>query len=223
MNEHYRERWDSFYRRLAATYDVKVRLFSLLWGGQNRVFRSCLNQVTVESGAILDLGCGTGALADFLRNERPEIPVIGLDLSLEMLQIGRQRGGGGVNWNVQSDALMSPFRPNAFTTILIVAVLHELPYEIRRRVLAEVHRLLEPGGQLLVGEHFHEQHTRLGRAYQRLVFRLISAPQERATAADLETRGLDNELTAAGFAIVSKEVLPGRLVALTELRKVSIP
>jgi ubiquinone/menaquinone biosynthesis C-methylase UbiE len=82
-------------------------------------------------GRVLDVGCGTGFLAERLPG------TIGLDLSLEMLR----RGSGP---RVQGDAHALPFRDGSFeTAFAITSLLGSV-----MTALVELHRVLVPGGTL---------------------------------------------------------------------------
>lgn len=67
-------------------------------GGQD--FDVCID-LAKSAGSVLDLGCGTGALAAMIANGRR---VVGVDPATAMLDIARERdGGGNVRW-IEGDA-----------------------------------------------------------------------------------------------------------------------
>lgn len=91
---------------------------------------------------ILDIGCGTGRnvvlLSGFGR-------ALGLDPSREALEIGRGLGLAGRL--VGGDAARLPFRDAAFDLVSALDVLEHLDDDVAG--LAEVRRVLKPGGALL--------------------------------------------------------------------------
>jgi ArsR family transcriptional regulator len=94
-----------------------------------------------------DLGCGTGlvsaALAPFVRG------VVAVDASAAMLGAARKRLTGQPNVDLRSGDLGSlPLDDEALDAAVLFLVLHYLAEP--RRVLAEVGRVLKPGGRLLV-------------------------------------------------------------------------
>jgi SAM-dependent methyltransferase len=101
-------------------------------------------------GSILDVGCGTGALARSL--ERTGYRVVGVDASAGMLKVFRGEGGHALA-EALSDAL--PFRSGSFDLVITVATLHHVSApEVVRRTLAEMVRVARPrGGQILVWDH----------------------------------------------------------------------
>lgn len=92
----------------------------------------------------LDVGCGTGATTHRLA-ARPEITrVIGLDASPEALA----RAGGFAR--VRGSAVALPFEAGRFDVVTCFDVLQHLPEGGDRRAVAELRRVLRPGGVALV-------------------------------------------------------------------------
>jgi ubiquinone/menaquinone biosynthesis C-methylase UbiE len=104
---------------------------------------------------LVDVGCGTGRFAVFARR-RLGARVWGIDPSAEMLQRARARPDArGIGWK-QGVAERLPFRDGWFDAGHMHLVVHTLAD--RRRALAELARVLGPGGRLAIatfaGEHF---------------------------------------------------------------------
>ncbi len=99
----------------------------------------------IETGArVLDIGCGTGALAFRVAPRAAE--VVGVDLSPAMVAYAnrrlRERGTGNVSFVVGDAATALAGRPDAsFDVATLVMVLHEIPAEARARVLRDATRL----------------------------------------------------------------------------------
>lgn len=100
--------------------------------------------------ALLDVGCGTGALSARLSDSGYE--VVGLDLSRGMLDVMRERAPGVEA--VLASATDIPFADEAFDLSLSVATLHHIadPDDVRG-ALAEMARVVRPGGHVLVWDH----------------------------------------------------------------------
>lgn len=95
---------------------------------------------------VLDLGCGTGILATRVRRTFARIEVVGCDFSRGMLQRAAGRGPS-VRW-VQGDALHLPFGDSTFDAAYSTEAFHWfLEPDV---ALRELHRVLCPGGALLV-------------------------------------------------------------------------
>ena len=97
-------------------------------------------------GRVLDLGCGTGRNLPLYRDG---VRVVGLDPCLESLRKARTRRPGVLLVRARAEAL--PFRSGAFDTVvsgLVFCSVGDVP-----RGLAEVRRVLKPGGVLRMLEH----------------------------------------------------------------------
>ncbi|MEO3887775.1 class I SAM-dependent methyltransferase [Nonomuraea sp. B5E05] len=100
----------------------------------------------VTGRRILDAGCGSGPLFAELR-DRGAI-VTGVDASAGMLEMARQRLGTDADLRVADLAGPLPFANDAFDDVIASLVLHYL--EDWGPTLAELRRVLKPGGRLLV-------------------------------------------------------------------------
>lgn len=100
----------------------------------------------VTGRRILDAGCGSGPLFSALR-DRGAI-VTGIDMSAGMLELARQRLGADADLRVADLAGPLPFPDGSFDDVVASLVLHYL--EDWGPTLAELRRVLRPGGRLLV-------------------------------------------------------------------------
>lgn len=101
-----------------------------------------------ERGTLVDAGCGTGQTMSWFRARRPEWRVVGADIAAEGLEVAREQGIGGV---VLGDALALPMADRSADLVLTFDVLQHLPLDGGdARALAEIRRVLRPGGHLLL-------------------------------------------------------------------------
>ena len=100
----------------------------------------------VAGRRILDAGCGSGPLFAALR-DRGAI-VTGFDSSTAMLELARRRLGVGADLLVADLGSPLPFPDGAFDDVIASLVLHYL--EDWTAPLAELRRVLTPGGRLIV-------------------------------------------------------------------------
>ncbi|MEV4398762.1 class I SAM-dependent methyltransferase [Nonomuraea sp. NPDC049607] len=103
----------------------------------------------VTGRRILDAGCGSGPLFSALRDRGAT--VTGVDASAGMLEQARQRLGADADLQVADLADPLPFPDEAFDDVIASLVLHYL--EDWGPTLAELRRVLKPGGRLLVSVH----------------------------------------------------------------------
>jgi ubiquinone/menaquinone biosynthesis C-methylase UbiE len=107
-------------------------------------------------GRTLDLGCGTGRNLSLYR---PEARVIGVDPAGPVLGRARRRAPGVPL--VQGSAEALPFRSGVFDTVVSGLVFCSVPDAARG--LAEVRRVLRPGGRLRMLEHVRSTRPWKGR------------------------------------------------------------
>ncbi|MFJ8039712.1 class I SAM-dependent DNA methyltransferase [Kitasatospora sp. NPDC096147] len=101
----------------------------------------------VGAGAVADLGCGPGEVTGYLA--RLGVDVFGVDLSARMVALAR-RTQPGVRF--EQGTLTEVGRPDgSLAGVLAWYSLIHLPDEQLPFALAEFHRLLAPGGWLLIG------------------------------------------------------------------------
>jgi SAM-dependent methyltransferase len=102
------------------------------------------------SGHVLDVGCGTGALAQRLVARGYD--VVGLDPSEGMLEIMRARAPEVTA--VCASGTDVPLESDRFDVVLSVATMHHIaePTAVRQ-TLAEMTRVSKPGGRIVVWDH----------------------------------------------------------------------
>jgi ubiquinone/menaquinone biosynthesis C-methylase UbiE len=106
----------------------------------------------VAGRRILDAGCGSGPIAAALRDRGAT--VTGFDSSAGMLELARRRLGPDADLHLADLGSPLPFPDNAFDDVIASSVLHHL--EDWTGPLAELRRVLKPGGRLIAAvEHPH--------------------------------------------------------------------
>ncbi|MCM2971475.1 methyltransferase domain-containing protein [Larsenimonas suaedae] len=145
----------------AAQYDYHARLQQRI--AQTLVARAGLS----ESGALLDIGCGTGWLLKHLAGRAPDARLIGLDLSKEMLATARHGwpcDAPSPLW-LQGDAEALPLKAASVDTVVSSLALQWCEIS---RALDEIIRVLKPGGKALIATLVEGTLPELTRAYQTL-------------------------------------------------------
>jgi SAM-dependent methyltransferase len=100
----------------------------------------------VSGRRILDAGCGSGVLSAELHARGAS--VTGIDSSPRMLQLARQRVSDGVELRLADLSDSLPFDDGSFDDVVASLVLHYL--ENWTPTLAELRRVLRPGGRLMM-------------------------------------------------------------------------
>ncbi len=112
--------------------------------------RWILDGVELGPGSrLLDLACGTGAMARRLRGLLPDVQLLGCDLSLSQLREARraQRTPDESYPLVNADAAGLPFRGGALDAVHCSWLLEHVPPGAVLPILREVRRVLRPGGR----------------------------------------------------------------------------
>lgn len=155
--------------RIAWRYDLVNTLLSV---GTDRRWRRAAAAATAvpAGGSALDVACGTGALTrELARSVEPGGRVVGMDFSPGMLDEARRRSPG-MTW-VQGDALALPFADAEFDAATIAFGLRNLAEPSQG--LAEMARVVRPGGRMVVLEFLRPPRGPIGRAYRLYLTRVL--------------------------------------------------
>jgi demethylmenaquinone methyltransferase/2-methoxy-6-polyprenyl-1,4-benzoquinol methylase len=140
----------SIFNSIAPSYDRLNHLLSMgldrrWWRRSASAFAGILAR---PESCILDLCCGTGDMTSALLELRPanSVSITGLDFSSQMLSRARAKYvTANVIW-VEGDALHLPYPDASFDLVTVAFGFRNLPNYVAG--LAEIHRVLAPGGQL---------------------------------------------------------------------------
>ena len=136
---------------LTRFYDPAIRLTTR----EETFKRRLLEQAAVGVRArVLDLGCGTGTLAIMAKRARPSADVSGLDADPEMLDRAHRKAREA-ELEIRFDQGLAnelPYPDASFDRILSTLFLHHLRPEVKALTVAEVVRVLKPGGELHVAD-----------------------------------------------------------------------
>ena len=143
-----------YFNWVAPWYDFQCSVFGL--GKRFRNWTLALVRAELRSGdRVLDVGCGNGVLTHPLADiVGPTGEAWGIDPAPDMVRAAMQATGPGGNIAHFKLAAIEglPFPDASFDAALISLVLHHLPPDLKVIGLREVHRVLKPGGRLLVIE-----------------------------------------------------------------------
>jgi demethylmenaquinone methyltransferase/2-methoxy-6-polyprenyl-1,4-benzoquinol methylase len=171
-NEHARQVQQMF-GRIVPRYDLLNRLMSLGMDGRWR--RAAAAAAQPADSLALDVGTGTGDLALELRRQGAA-HVVGADFSSEMLATAEAKaaaeGDAGISWAL-ADALALPFPDNTFDCVANAFLLRNLAD--LRAGLAEMARVLKPGGRLVCLDAMQPPPGLFGSLY-RLYFNHLLSP-----------------------------------------------
>jgi ubiquinone/menaquinone biosynthesis C-methylase UbiE len=152
------ERLKRIYEKQAPRYDRSIAFWEKL------LFRDGRQWVCSRAqGEVLEVAIGTGRNLTFYP---AGVRLTGIDLSPAMLERARERAGElGMEVDLrEGDAQDLPFPGGSFDTVVCTLSLCNVPDD--RRAVAEMKRVLRPGGRLLLLDHIRAA-SGLGRAVQK--------------------------------------------------------
>jgi demethylmenaquinone methyltransferase/2-methoxy-6-polyprenyl-1,4-benzoquinol methylase len=156
---------------VASNYDLMNDLMS---GGLHRAWkRFTIDLANVQPGEkVLDVASGTADLAAAFAKRAGAANVWQTDINEAMLKVGRDRlaNDGLATPNALADAEKLPFASESFDLVTVAFGLRNMTH--KDVALAEMTRVLKPGGRLLVLE-FSKVHPSLEKAYDAYSFSLL--------------------------------------------------
>jgi ubiquinone/menaquinone biosynthesis methyltransferase len=212
--------------RIAPRYDLLNRVMTMRVDQAWR--RALVNALAPGPGEVmLDLCAGTMDVADLARRRAPGLRVLAADFSHGMLSRGVRKTGLPAS---QADALALPFRDASFDLVTVTFGVRNL--DSWERGLAEMARVLRPGGRLGVLEFFRSESKgsrAVHAAYNRLALpvlgRVLSPDPEayRYLVASMERFASRPEFEAgarrSGFGrIAGRTLFPGVCGLVTAVR-----
>ena len=138
--------------RWASSYDFMTNI--LTFGQARRLRTMTIDQTLLKPGeSVLDVGCGTGGVT---------IPAklrvglsgkaSGIDPSPEMIAVAEQkaqRKGLEIDFRIGVIEAL-PYPDASFDVVTSSLMMHHLPEHLKVKGLAEIYRVLKPGGRLLI-------------------------------------------------------------------------
>jgi demethylmenaquinone methyltransferase/2-methoxy-6-polyprenyl-1,4-benzoquinol methylase len=195
--------------RIARRYDLMNRLMTA--GQDLRWRREVIRRARLQGqSCLLDLGAGTGDLAQEALRQHPACRPVAADFTLEMMQVGKRRTSNALLDWCGADALSLPFPNETFEAVVSGFLLRNVVDILQ--TLHEQYRVLKPGGRLvaldttrpmktllspLINFHLHVVIPNLGR--------LVAGSREaytylpESTESFLEAEQLANYLRNTGF------------------------
>jgi demethylmenaquinone methyltransferase/2-methoxy-6-polyprenyl-1,4-benzoquinol methylase len=159
------------FRSVAPSYDIMNDLMS---AGLHRVWKKfTVDLANVQPGeTVLDVASGTADLAQAFAKRAGAANVWQTDINEAMLKVGRDRlaNEGLITPNALADAEKLPFASESFDIVTVAFGLRNMTH--KDVALAEMTRVLKPGGRLLVLE-FSKVHKSLEKAYDAYSFGLL--------------------------------------------------
>lgn len=183
---------------LTPSYDAVVGATT-----RERTFKQALiRQARIERGqSVLDLACGTGTLAIWIKESQPQANVIGVDGDPAILRLA-SRKAQKASVSVQFSHALSyelPYPEAHFDRVVSSLFFHHLTWENKQRTAKELFRVIKPGGELHVADW-----GRADNALMRALFLFVQVFDGFKNTQDNVSGKLIGIFEQAGFEHVSQ-------------------
>jgi demethylmenaquinone methyltransferase / 2-methoxy-6-polyprenyl-1,4-benzoquinol methylase len=155
---------------IAPRYDLMNRLMTL---GRDQVWRRTVVRLCAlpRGGRLLDVATGTGDIAYEALRTDPAARVVGLDLTPEMILLGRRKQPGRSFPFTEGDGLSLPFGDDAFDAAASGFMMRNV-VDIKQAFIEQV-RVVKPGGRVVCLEITLPHTPLLGWLIEIYFFRVV--------------------------------------------------
>jgi ubiquinone/menaquinone biosynthesis C-methylase UbiE len=178
--------------------DLDYSLRSLFYKGMEDRLIDFLNFSTNKK--VLDVGCGTGFLCEFIVNQHPSLAldITGIDLQHELLEQAIQRAESdqlSIKY-IQGDAHKLPFRDNTFDYLVSHTLIKWV--DNPREIVQEMNRVLKPGGRIFIAERVLPPMVLLQDRFDQIAYSIIERDIKRIPHSTIALQ-LPTYLNHSGF------------------------
>lgn len=189
--------------RWAPYYDMAVNVTTL--GQARRLREMTVDHALIQPGdSVLDVGCGTGEVTLRAKMRAGKAgQVFGIDPAPEMITVARNKAARkGLEIDFRVGVIESlPFSDASINVVTSSLMMHHLPENLKIRGLAEIYRVLKPGGRLLIADFMRPTGSFLNHLF-------IAFTRHHGLKSGVED--LQRPLKDAGFsqiAVLEKQIL----------------
>ncbi len=195
-------------------YDIGMGLLTL--GSLTKIKRQIADH-TNPGDRVLDLGCGTGTLAQMCIERGAE--VTGVDANGGMLEVAKRNSPSANFLNISLSNLDEHLEDESFDIILSTLAFSELTRAERLHVLQQIKRTLKKEGKVLIGDEIIPENFFAKCFYYafRLPMRLLTWIVTQNTTNAISN--FDGDVRQAGMEIVNRKPFMLGMFLLLEIKK----
>jgi len=199
--------------RWASFYDGFANIMTL--GQVHRLRNLTVEQALLKPGEkVLDVGCGTGGVTIPVKIRVGKTgEVAGIDPAPEMIALARQKASrAGLEIDFRLGVIESlPFSDGVFDAVTSSLMMHHLPENLQVKGLAEIRRVLKPGGRILIADMMRPSNSTIKRFFTLLIqhghamqFGIEDLPELLKEAGFEEIKQLEDRFLTIGFVRATK-------------------
>ena len=129
------------------------------------VYRAVYKILHGSNKPLLDVGCGVGLLAFYLRERNCSQPIIGIDIDARKIEQAKTVAAAS-NPNVEFRVNAAEQMPTNFSgDIVLLDLLHYLPFGEQKSFLKNLAKRVAPGGHLIIRESPRDRSARFWITY----------------------------------------------------------
>ncbi|MDX2224681.1 MAG: class I SAM-dependent methyltransferase, partial [Rhodospirillaceae bacterium] len=157
-----------------------------------------------RAARIMDIGCAIGELACELKRRFPDSEVWGSDISAPMVRYAHYRAAVqnlDVHFIQKAAEDLDELPAASFDLVTVYILFHEVPRPVVDRTLANVFRLLRPGGTFWITDFPTLDDQTVGMKYTDFLGAIDSADNSEPYAPEFVTSRLEERLAKVGFKL----------------------
>lgn len=152
-----------------------------------------------SNSKVIDVACGTGTQA--IKLAKMGYCVVGVDISPDMIGRARNKAEGIDNLIFKlANAAKTGYPNSYFDTAIISFALHDMPCEMRIKVIDELKRIVKPQGNIIISDYA----KRSNKVIRRLIYK-ITKTWESKYYEDFLDKGADYYLQKSNLIASSRK------------------
>jgi len=150
------------YLSMAASYDARLNAILPM---SNLFFSEVLSFIPADAQTLLELGSGTGFATVQVLNYHPDIKIVGIDHSPDMIHYARLKPEL-VDVSFSEQDIRDPWPGGQYDVILTTLCLHHICEKDRRDLLKRIHNHLAPRGVFICGDIIRPESNMIEEIYR---------------------------------------------------------